>query len=187
MADDQQRTIEYMALSELLTRLHPQNPKGHDLGAIIQSYKIHGYVELGTIDDRTGLFLAGHGRTEALAMMKKQRLSPPEYIRNGGSDWFVPVITGYESKNDTQALAYLAASNKLTIAGGWDEVMLAEMLQELANNDALEASGFDGDELDDLLRDLDPANHVQFTEYDESIADTVEYNECPNCGHKYPK
>jgi hypothetical protein len=156
MTDDQQRTIEYMPLAELLTRLHPQNPKQHDLGAIIQSYKAHGYVASGVLDDRTGLFLAGHGRVMALDAMKRNGAKPPDGIRNGGDDWLVPVQTGYHSDNDTQALAYLAADNKLTIAGGWDEVALAELLQELANSDEviLEASGFDGDELDDLLRDL---------------------------------
>lgn len=30
-------------------------------------------------------------------------------------------------------------------------------------------------------------NNVEFQEYDESIADTVEYHDCPNCGHKFPK
>jgi hypothetical protein len=189
MTDNQQRTIEYMPLAELVGRLHPQNPKNHDIGAIIESYKIHGYVASGVIDNRTGLFLAGHGRTVALDMMHKQGMTAPDGIRNGGDDWLVPVQVGYASKNDLQAKAYLAADNKLTIAGGWDEVALAELLQELANSDEIEltASGFDGDELDDLLRDIDPANHVAFQEYDESIADTVEYHDCPNCGHKFPK
>ena len=27
----------------------------------------------------------------------------------------------------------------------------------------------------------------EFREYDESIADEVEYHECPECGHKWPK
>lgn len=30
-------------------------------------------------------------------------------------------------------------------------------------------------------------DNVNFPEYDESIADTVEFHECPNCGHKYAK
>jgi hypothetical protein len=156
MVDNQQRTIEYMPLADLLTRLHPQNAKNHDLGAIIVSYKNHGYVASGVLDDRTGLFLAGHGRVMALDAMKRNGAKPPDGIRNGGDDWLVPVQTGYHSNNDTQALAYLAADNKLTIAGGWDEVALAELLQEVANSDEVEliASGFDGDELDELLRDL---------------------------------
>jgi len=28
---------------------------------------------------------------------------------------------------------------------------------------------------------------IEFPEYDESIADEVEYLECPECGHKWPK
>jgi DNA modification methylase len=156
MTDSQQRRIEYMPLSELVTRLHPENPKEHHVGLIVESYKSHGFVTSGVLDERTGLFLAGHGRIKALQAMKQQRMSPPDGIKNGGDDWLVPVQIGYASKNDMQAKAYLAADNKLTIAGGWDEPALAELLQELANSDELgiEASGFDGDELDDLLRDL---------------------------------
>lgn len=184
-----ERQIEYMALDELMTRLHPQNPKAHDLGAIIQSYKAHGFVSPGTLDSRTGLFLCGHGRTEALAMMAKQQMDAPRGIRDNGDGWSCPVVVGYESESDIQALAYLAADNKLTVLGGWNEPALAELLQEVAGSVevALEATGYDADELDNLLRDIDPANHVEFKEYDESIADTVEYHDCPNCGHKFPK
>jgi hypothetical protein len=154
MADE--RKIEYYPLTELLTRLHPQNAKAHNIGAIIESYKAHGYVASGVIDSRTSLFLAGHGRIEALRMMKAQGIDAPRGIRNGGDDWLVPVQVGYESANDTQALAYLVADNKLTIDGHWDEVALASLLQEVAASGdvALSSTGFDSDELDDLLRDL---------------------------------
>jgi DNA modification methylase len=155
MATDERR-IEYIPLAELLTRLHPRNPKQHDIGAIVQSYQHHGYVANGVLDSRTGLFLAGHGRVEALSMMQKQKMEAPRGIRNGGADWLVPVQVGYESESDEAALAYLAADNKLTELGGWDEVALADMLQEIHNSGeiALEASGFDADDLDTLLNDL---------------------------------
>ena len=29
--------------------------------------------------------------------------------------------------------------------------------------------------------------NVEFPEYDESVADDVEYITCPECGHKWPK
>lgn len=32
-----------------------------------------------------------------------------------------------------------------------------------------------------------PPPDVEFKEYDESVADDVEYIECPECGHKWPK
>jgi hypothetical protein len=28
---------------------------------------------------------------------------------------------------------------------------------------------------------------VEFPEFDESVVDSVEYNECPNCGHRWPR
>lgn len=171
MTDDNRR-IEYIALTELLTRLHPQNPKQHDLGAIIESYKHHGFVASGVLDDRTGLFLAGHGRVEALSMMKRQGMEMPRGIQNGGDDWLVPVQVGYESKSDAAALAYLAADNKITELGGWDEPALAELLQEVSNSVdvALEATGFDADELDTILSDL---NYKP-----DEMAKII----CPHCG-----
>jgi hypothetical protein len=50
-------------------------------------------------------------------------------------------------------------------------------------------------EVDDLLDwgfnerelELDGLMFPEFKEYDESIADEVEYHECPECGHKWPK
>jgi len=150
------RTIEYMPLAELVTRLHPDNPKDHNIGAIIESYKAHGYVASGVIDQRTGLFLAGHGRTIALNVMQKQGMDAPDGIRNGGDDWLVPVQVGYESKSDVQAKAYIVADNKLTIAGGWNEPALASLLEEVAASAdvALESTGFSGDSLDEILASL---------------------------------
>jgi len=166
-----ERKIEYFALSELMTRLHPKNAKGHNVGGIIESYQEHGYVELGTIDDRTGLYLAGHGRTQALYMMRKQKMNAPNGIRDDGNDWYVPTNVGYNSKSDAHALAYLAASNKLTIDGGWDEVALADLLQEIANSDEIDisATGFTGDELDELLADLAGDNNKEDDTYSRKI------------------
>ena len=184
MTNDNARRIEYKPLAELLTRLHPQNAKSHDIGAIIESYKHHGYVASGVIDDRTGLFLAGHGRVEALNMMQRQGMDAPRGIRNGGDDWLVPVQVGYESDNDTQALAYLVADNKLTELGGWDEVALAEILQEVNNSTdiALSATGFDADALDDLLRDLNPLPPDDFPEFGDDIE--IQYC-CPKCQYEW--
>jgi DNA modification methylase len=89
-------------------------------------------------------------------MMRKQGMEAPRGIQNGGDDWLVPVQVGYESENDSAAMAYLAADNKLTELGGWNEPALAELLQEVHNSGeiAIEATGFDADGLDELLRDL---------------------------------
>jgi hypothetical protein len=157
MSDNNERRIEYMSVSEMMERRHPQNPKGHDLGMLSQLFLTHGYVTSGTIDERTGYWLCGHGRAETLQMMKRQKMDLPRYIEDRGDDWYGPAERGYHSLSDAQALAYIAADNKSTIAGGWDEPALASLLQEVANSTdvALEATGYDADELDDLLRDLE--------------------------------
>jgi hypothetical protein len=117
-------------------------------------------------------------------MMKAQGIAAPRGIRNGGGDWLVPVQVGYESANDTQALAYLVADNKLTIDGHWDEVALASLLQEVANSTdvAVEATGYDADELDDLLRDLNPLPPDDFPEFGDDIE--TEYC-CPKCKYEW--
>lgn len=43
---------------------------------------------------------------------------------------------------------------------------------------------FDQDELSAILQTVPD---VEFKEYDESVADDVEYCTCPKCGHKFPK
>ena len=85
-----------MAVSELMTRLHPQNPKGHNIPMIAQSFVDHGFVSSGSIDQRTGLFLCGHGRTEALQYMIDQQMETPRYIDVKEDEWYCPVECGYE-------------------------------------------------------------------------------------------
>lgn len=184
-----ERRIEYLSLTDLLSRLHPANPKNHDIPLIAQSFREHGYGSSGMLDDRTGLILCGHGRAETLAWMKEREEEPPRYIENRDGEWYCPVERGYSSMNDSQALAYITIDNQSTIAGGWDNEALAKLLITVKESEdsKLTSTGFTPGEFDHLLQELDPANYVKFPEYDESIADTVEYHDCPNCGHKWPK
>lgn len=64
--------------------------------------------------------------------------------------------------------------------GAWDFDVLAN---EFDVGNLLEW-GFE--EVDLGLAGFDLSS-VEFKEYDESIADEVEYLECPECGHKWPK
>lgn len=86
---------------------------------------------------------------------------------------------------------------------GYRQVRWNEEQCEMANIVANKAGGeWDFDilanvfEVDDLLKwgfgDRELQIHgigdlPEFKEYDESIADEVEYHECPECGHKWPK
>ena len=148
--------IEYMTLEELAERFHPSNPKDHAVSSIAASFSTLNYREPVMLDERSGLLAAGHGRIKALVSMQQQQMEKPEGIQeNGDGAWLVPVVCGSEFTPE-QLRAYLVASNNLTIEGGWNEPALAELLQELAATDTalLESVGFDGDKLDELLRDL---------------------------------
>ena len=61
--------------------------------------------------------------------------------------------------------------------GEWDFDLLATF-----DADELLSWGFKEFELG--MVDLDS---IEFPEYDESVADEVEWNECPECGHRWPK
>lgn len=176
--------VEYLALSELLERQHPRNPKDHSIDSIVRSIERFGYVTPGVIDERTGYFAEGHGRTKALAWMKKQGRQPPVRIEKRDDDWYVPVYRGVVFNSDSELEAFLVASNRLTSLGGWNEPELVALLQDLAAEDEalLEVTGYDGDDLQALIDELNPLPPEDFSAYDEDIE--TQYC-CPKCGYKW--
>jgi hypothetical protein len=74
------------------------------------------------------------------------------------------------------------ADNRTSEVGlDWDTDALSNLLAAGLDTDGL----FSEEELAEVLA----ANTLpgEFPEYDESAADSVQYCECPNCGHKFPK
>lgn len=152
MISDNGLRVEYMPISEI--RPSPRNPKDHDLGAIHASVSRFGYVAPAIIDDRTGRMVAGHGRLEDLRRRKASGESPPERIIERNGEWLMPVLRGVSFRSDEDAEGYLLADNRLSELGGWDDSKLADLLSDLAADDALEGTGYDGDDIDRLLQDL---------------------------------
>jgi hypothetical protein len=131
--------IEMMRLGDL--KGAPRNPKQHDLKSLEASLTRFGFVQPATIDERTGLLVAGHGRLEALRHLKSLNQSPPARVEvSADGDWLVPVLRGISFADEKQAEAYLLADNHLSEIGGWDEGMLVAMLKEAAEF----PSGLDG-------------------------------------------
>lgn len=158
------RRIELMPLGTLQGA--KRNPKKHsgDIGVSVERF---GYVEAILLDERTGRIVAGHGRREALQLLKKKGATPPEGVEERDGEWFVPVQRGWSSRSDTEADAYLLASNKLTEVGGWDDAALAGMLKELDGLGALDGVGFGEDEIAQLLGDAGIAGGVDGADADE--------------------
>lgn len=156
------RHIVYMGLTEL--RSATRNPKKHDLPSLVGSLRRYGWTNPAVLDERTGLLVAGHGRLEAAFMCRQAGDPPPGGVHvDDDGEWLVPVLRGWESRNDTEAEAYIIADNQLTIAGGWDLAALGPMLEDVVTEDAplMETLGWTADDLDDLLRRYDPEKRDQ--------------------------
>jgi DNA modification methylase len=143
------RRMEYMLVEELAPAL--KNPKKHAERDLDLSVGRFGYTEPVLMDERTGRLVAGHGRVEALRRLQAKGDLPPEGVVDRGGKWLVPVVRGWSSRSDQEAEAYLLASNQLTVAGGWDNNSLVDMLGELEAAHALEGVGFSRDEISKLL------------------------------------
>lgn len=148
------RHILYMPLPEI--EQAPRNPKRHDTDGIRRSVDHWGLVETPTLDERTGRLVAGHGRLEDLRARRDGGQDAPDGVQvdDTTGEWLVPVLRGWRSRSDTDAEAYLVASNQLTIKSGWDQQGLAELMHDLQEMDAELATltGFDEGEIEDLAR-----------------------------------
>lgn len=151
------RRIEHMPLSSILRAT--RNPKNHAGPEIRASIGRFGVAESPLLDERTGRLVAGHGRLDQLSAMYEDGEDPPDGVLTSETgEWLVPVERGWSSRSDAEAEAYLAASNHLTTLGGWDQVGLAELLQDLADVDPtlLLVTGHTADDLADMLKLLEP-------------------------------
>ena len=139
-----------MPLGELAS--NPQNAKLHDLDGVQSSIQRFGMVELITLDERTGQIVSGHGRRDTLAMMRDAGEPPPEDVQVKDGEWLVPVVRGWSSKDDNEAAAATVALNRYVETGGWDQGLLADLLQGVAElPGGLQGVGYSNDDLADLL------------------------------------
>lgn len=146
--------IEYWPLADLLTRKAKRNPKLH-AAALDNSITRFGYCAPVTIDERTGVLCAGHGRVDSLAKLQAAGQSAPERIVVENGVWYVPVVRGVRFLSDAESEAFALADNQLTTAGGWDEGLLATMLTEQRARPAgLQGLGWSAEDVDALLLEV---------------------------------
>ena len=153
--------IEYMDLDDIVEA--DNNPKDHDLGVIYNSIKRFGFNNPIILNDSNGKLLVGHGRLQALKMMRDNGEQAPDRI-NVEKDleddriefWYVPVVKGVNISNPAEAQAYLLADNRLTELGGWKNIDLIESLNEIMEETGdLDGTGYDLEDIDTILRDLE--------------------------------
>lgn len=153
------RRLEYVPLPEIVAA--DRNPKGHDEAVIGRSISRWGFIETPVIDERTGKLVAGHGRTDELRRRFTAGEDPPDGVENRDGVWYVPVVRGWASENDDEALAAGIALNRSTELGGWDYAELLPVLDDFAERgfedgvDLLDGIGFDAAALDRMRAEFE--------------------------------
>jgi hypothetical protein len=156
------RADQYLG-HDLNARRHP----GAQREALIGSLSSVGWVAPVIVSARSGKLLDGHARIEEALTYDEHQLVP-----------FVKVDV-----SEAEERLILASFDPITNLAVYDKEALDSLLREVSTGDAA---------LQSLLSDLAASvglipPDIEFKEFDESIADTVEYHECPSCGHKFPK
>lgn len=133
-------TVRDMPVTDLA--LLPGNPRQGDIGAVAESMRVNGVyqpiiVNKGTHTGRPYEVIAGNHRAQAAQQL--------------GHDTIPAVILDV---NDEQAARIALADNRTSDLADYDTDALVVMLQGLPD---LTGTGYDGDDLDDLLRELDYA------------------------------
>lgn len=128
--------VKQVAVADL--KPHPQNPNEGDVGAVYQSIEANGFYGALIVQESTGHVLAGNHRLKAA---KDAGLAK------------VPVI--YVDVSDEQALRILLADNRTAALATQDEALLRDLLVSLHEAGGLDGTGYDGDDLDALVRRLD--------------------------------
>jgi len=137
--------LEQVATGDL--KPHPSNPNSGDVGVIAESIKVNGFYGAIVAQRSTGFILAGNHRWQAARAMKLDD---------------VPVF--WLDVNDEEAARILAVDNRSTRLGHDDESVLVDLLTQLSMTDlGLAGTGYDGDDLDKMLRDVSKPEPVAKT------------------------
>lgn len=130
---------------------YPGNPRHGDVGAIVTSLRRFGQQKPVVVQASSGYIVAGNHVYKAARDLGWSHLA---VNRTDLSDW--------------EARAFLIADNRMSDLGTYDEEVLGEILREIAQANDLEGTGFDGDDVDDLLakiaKDAGPRPEMEFSE-----------------------
>ena len=134
---------------------NPRQITREELNKLIKSIKQFGFVDPALVRKQDNMIVGGHQRVKAAIEMGLKE---------------IPVVFLDITENDAKLLN--VALNK--ISGDWDEDKLAELLSELKFFDDVDEllTGFDEDELDKLLADLEEPQDG-LTD-DDAVPDQVE-------------
>lgn len=130
------QSIETISIDQL--QPHPENPRKGDLVTIAESIDANGFYGAIVAQKSTGYILAGNHRYMA-AKKKGAREIPVAWV----------------DVDEDQAKHILLADNRTSDLGGYDEELLAELLQDVNASIGLHGTGYNESDLDALIGDND--------------------------------
>jgi len=137
---------------------HPRNPREGDIGAIHASINNNGFYGRVLAQKTTGFILAGNHRWQAMTQAGAKEI-PVEWI----------------DVDDDHALRILLADNRTNDLASYNDNELADLLEQLrVDTGTLAGTGYDGDDLDELLDDLGRAHDEGTEEPPEAQVDRAE-------------
>jgi len=155
-----EQSYEVVGVDTLTT--HPQNAQQGDIGAIHTSIETNDFYGTIVVQKSTKWVIAGNHR---LIAARQAGLSQ------------VPVV--FVDVDDERALKMMVADNRTTELATRDEQALADILTSLNNTpEGLVGSGYDGDDLENLLFDLgngfDPNGSGSASDPEPTLADEAQ-------------
>ena len=167
--DDLHTEVELWDTSDVIP--YTNNPKEHpdeQVQKIASSIKNYGWDQPIVVDS-DGEIIKGHGRLQAADLLGLEE---------------VPVIERTDL-SDAEKRASRIADNK-TAESDWLEEDLSLELEQLQEDDFdLDLTGFEDDELEDYLGDLDVPDFNPVGEEEQPELDETDKTECPECGHEF--
>jgi ParB/Sulfiredoxin domain len=124
--------IERVPLDSLIP--HPRNVRHGDVGAIVQSLEAHGQFRPLVVQMSTRHIIGGNHTWRAMKAL-------------AWTDADVTIL----DVTDEEALRMLLVDNRSSDLATYDDSGLADVLRQLAEAGSLAGTGYDGDDLDDLL------------------------------------
>lgn len=141
---------------------HPSNARQGDVGAIIQSLETHGQFRPLVVQQSTMTVLAGNHTLQAAKIL----------------GWHEIEVTLIDV-DDEQALRILLVDNRSSDLATYNQSHLTDLLESLVRSDfGLEGTGFEGDDLDDLITEFEPEPMPLEEKEPKTHA-------CPNCHYTW--
>jgi len=147
-------------------RTFERNYREGDIGAIAESLHRFGQVKPIVVQQGTNRIIAGNHTWAAARSLGWEQIG---------------VV--FVQMDDTTAAAYAVADNRTSDLATNNEALLTELLRDLVavgGMDALAGTGYDGDDVDRMLRRLNEESHEML-----DSNEWVHEEKCPKCGHVF--